>query len=117
MKDLLQAGAALGLLLLSSGGATPAAAQSGPAQPAGAIVGRVVTSGGDAAGDAQVTLVDLRQRSVRCRAGALPLAIPDGVRQQLLGGTWDATAVLLEAGGAIEATAARLPYVQGFSAA
>jgi hypothetical protein len=39
------------------------------------------------------------------------------VRQQLLGGTWDATAVLLEAGDAIEATAARLPYVQGFSGA
>jgi 3-isopropylmalate/(R)-2-methylmalate dehydratase small subunit len=66
---------------------------------------------------AQELVVDLRQRSVRCRAGALPLAIPDGVRQQLLGGSWDATAVLLEAGDAIEATAARLPYVQSFSGA
>jgi hypothetical protein len=29
-------------------------------------------------------------------------------------GTWDSTAVLLEAGTAIEATAGRLPYVKGF---
>jgi hypothetical protein len=31
-------------------------------------------------------------------------------------GTWDSTAVLLEAGGAIEATAKKLPYVAGFQA-
>jgi hypothetical protein len=29
-------------------------------------------------------------------------------------GTWDSTAVLLDAGAAIEATAAKLPYVKGF---
>ena len=32
----------------------------------------------------------------------MPCSIPDGARQQLLGGSWDATAVLLEAGDAIE---------------
>jgi len=37
----------------------------------------------------------------------------DGPRNQLVGGTWDSTAVLLEAGAAIEATARRLPYVAG----
>ena len=40
--------------------------------------------------------------------------IPAGTRQQLLEGSWDATAVLLDAGDAIEATAERLPYVAGF---
>ena len=40
--------------------------------------------------------------------------VPDGPRNQLVGGTWDSTAVLLEAGAAIEATARKLPYVAGF---
>jgi hypothetical protein len=40
--------------------------------------------------------------------------MPDGARRQLLEGNWDATAVLLEAQGAVETTAARLPYVGGF---
>ncbi len=58
----------------------------------------------------EVTL-DLVERVVRCRRGSFPAGIPDGVREQLLEGTWNATAVLLEAGDAIEAVAARLPYV------
>jgi len=40
--------------------------------------------------------------------------IPDAPRNQLVGGTWDSTAVLLEAGAAIEATAKKLPYVVGW---
>jgi len=40
--------------------------------------------------------------------------IRDGTRQQLREGTWNATSVLLEAGGAIEASAERLPYLDGF---
>ena len=39
---------------------------------------------------------------------------PDGPRNQLVGSTWDSTAVLLEAGAAIETTAKKLPYVAGF---
>jgi hypothetical protein len=31
-----------------------------------------------------------------------------------VGGTWDSTAVLLDAGTAIEETARKLPYVVGF---
>jgi hypothetical protein len=38
---------------------------------------------------------------------------PDGARRQPRR-NWDATAVLLEARDAIQATAARLPYVGGF---
>jgi hypothetical protein len=37
--------------------------------------------------------------------------MPDGVRQQFLEGSWDATRVLLDAGDAIEKTAASLPYM------
>ncbi len=65
---------------------------------------------------AQQVVVDLAKRSVTSpRAGTFAAGIPEGARQQLLAGTWNATAILLEAGEAIEATAARLPYVAGFA--
>jgi 3-isopropylmalate/(R)-2-methylmalate dehydratase small subunit len=64
---------------------------------------------------AQELIVDLAKRSVTSRAGTLQASMAEGARQQLLEGTWDATAVLLEAGDAIEATAARLPYINGFA--
>ena len=57
----------------------------------------------------QTVTIDLVGRKIRSRAGEMEAAIPDGVRQQLLEGSWDATRVLLEAGDAIEQTAARLP--------
>jgi 3-isopropylmalate/(R)-2-methylmalate dehydratase small subunit len=59
---------------------------------------------------AQPVVLDLRAGTIRSRAGTVVCAIPDGTRLQLLEGTWNATAVLLEAGPAIEATASRLPY-------
>ena len=40
--------------------------------------------------------------------------VPDGARSQLLTGTWNATQVLLEAGGEIELVARSLPYVTGY---
>ncbi len=58
--------------------------------------------------------IDLEARTVSSRAGTFSAGIPDGVRRQLLEGTWNATAVLLNAGDAIETTAARLPYVNGY---
>ncbi len=54
--------------------------------------------------------IDLGARTVTSRAGVMPAGIPDGVRMQLMEGTWDATRVLLEAGDAIERTAAAIPY-------
>ena len=63
----------------------------------------------------QEVVVDLRGRVVTSRAGSAPAQVAEGVRQQLLEGTWNATAVLLEAGPAIERTAERLPYVGGFA--
>jgi 3-isopropylmalate/(R)-2-methylmalate dehydratase small subunit len=61
-------------------------------------------------------VVDLESGTVTSRAGVHQADIPEGVRQRLLEGTWNATAVLLEAGDLIEETASRLPYVSGFTA-
>jgi 3-isopropylmalate/(R)-2-methylmalate dehydratase small subunit len=63
----------------------------------------------------QQVVVDLATRTVTSRAGVLPAAIRDGTRQALLEGSWNATAVLVEAGDAIERTARALPYVSGFA--
>ena len=64
----------------------------------------------------QEVVVDVAARTVTSRAGTMQAALPDGARQQLLEGTWDGTAVLLEAGPAIEHCASTLPYVQEFRA-
>jgi len=61
-------------------------------------------------------VLDLRAGTVTSRAGTARCQLAEGARRQLLEGTWNATAVLLEAGAAIEATAARLPYVGGYAA-
>ena len=58
--------------------------------------------------------VDVEKQQVRFGDKVIQARIPDGPRNQLVQGTWDSTAVLLEAGGAIEATAKKLPYVSGF---
>ncbi len=58
--------------------------------------------------------VDVDRREVRFGGRTLRAAIPDGARNQLLSGAWNATGVLLEAGDAIERTARALPYVAGF---
>jgi 3-isopropylmalate/(R)-2-methylmalate dehydratase small subunit len=55
--------------------------------------------------------VDVERQEVRCGSRVIRATIPDGPRNQLVGGTWDSTALLLEAGAAIEATARKLPYV------
>jgi 3-isopropylmalate/(R)-2-methylmalate dehydratase small subunit len=62
----------------------------------------------------QQLVVDLEARSVTSRAGTVAAKLPDGVRRQLLEGSWNATRVLLDAGDAIEATAARIPYLADF---
>ena len=58
--------------------------------------------------------VDIEKPEVRFGDRVIKVSIPDGARNQLVNGTWDSTAVLLEAGAAIEATAGRLLYVKGF---
>jgi 3-isopropylmalate/(R)-2-methylmalate dehydratase small subunit len=58
--------------------------------------------------------VDVEKQEVRCGDRVIKATVPDGPRNQLVAGTWDSTAVLLEAGAAIETTAGKLPYVKGF---
>ncbi len=58
--------------------------------------------------------IDVENLVVRAGGFLAVCRIPDGPRSQFLAGTWDALAVLLEAGDAIGATARRLPYVSGF---
>jgi 3-isopropylmalate/(R)-2-methylmalate dehydratase small subunit len=58
--------------------------------------------------------IDIEAETVTSRAGVMPAQIPKGTRKQLLEGSWDATGLLLDAGDAIEATAAKLPYIQDF---
>jgi 3-isopropylmalate/(R)-2-methylmalate dehydratase small subunit len=58
--------------------------------------------------------VDVERQEVRLGDRTIRATMPDGPRNQLTGGTWDSTAVLLEAGPAIEATAGKLPYVTGY---
>ena len=58
--------------------------------------------------------LDLERGEVRFADRAIPIRVPEGTRQQLTSGTWNATGVLLEAGDAIERTARALPYVAGF---
>jgi 3-isopropylmalate/(R)-2-methylmalate dehydratase small subunit len=64
---------------------------------------------------AQQLVLDLEARSVRSRAGIARAGIRDGVRKALLEGSWNASAVLIGAGAAIERSARALPYVSGFA--
>jgi 3-isopropylmalate/(R)-2-methylmalate dehydratase small subunit len=57
--------------------------------------------------------VDVEKQEVRFGDRVIKATIPDGPRYQLVGGTWDSTAVLLEAGAAIETAARKLPYIAG----
>jgi 3-isopropylmalate/(R)-2-methylmalate dehydratase small subunit len=60
-------------------------------------------------------VVDIEAQTATYGALTVPVALPAGIRNQFLAGTWDATRVLLEATEKIKATAARLPYVGGFA--
>ena len=60
--------------------------------------------------------VDVDARTATYGPLTITVELADGVRNQFLAGTWDATRVLLEATPQIKATAARLPYVGGFGA-
>ena len=62
----------------------------------------------------QSVTVDVEKQEVRFGDRMIKGRIPDGARNQLVSGAWNATGVLLEAGDAIESTAKRLPYVSGF---
>jgi 3-isopropylmalate/(R)-2-methylmalate dehydratase small subunit len=58
--------------------------------------------------------VDVANQKVKFGGRTIDATVPDGPRNQLVQGTWDSTAVLLEAGDKIEATAKKLAYVSGY---
>ncbi len=53
-------------------------------------------------------------RSLEVAGHAVPVSIPDAIREALLTGQWDATAMLLDDFDTVRQVAARLPYVTGF---
>jgi 3-isopropylmalate/(R)-2-methylmalate dehydratase small subunit len=63
----------------------------------------------------QEIVVDVGGATVTSRAGTFAASLPDAARHQLVAGTWDATAVLLEAAEEIERTAGALPYLRSFT--
>lgn len=68
--------------------------------------------------DPQATVtVDLAELQVKCGALAFPCKMPEGARQSLTTGQWDFLAQLVENAAQIQATAARLPYLNGFTTA
>jgi 3-isopropylmalate/(R)-2-methylmalate dehydratase small subunit len=62
----------------------------------------------------QEIVLDLEDRVVRFGEQSIPAMIPDGARNQLLTGTWNAMGVLLEAASEIDRIAKALPYVTGY---
>jgi len=58
--------------------------------------------------------IDLEAMTASSRAGTIAISLPEGARQQLLDGTWNALQTLRSAEPEIRATAARIPYVSGF---
>jgi 3-isopropylmalate/(R)-2-methylmalate dehydratase small subunit len=63
---------------------------------------------------AAAVAVDLETRTVSAAGRSYTLEIPEGVRRQLVEGLWDTTAELLAGRAEVQATAARLPYMNGF---
>ncbi len=63
----------------------------------------------------QEVVIDLEALTIRSQAGTATASTPEGVRQQLIEGSWNATHVLLEAGDQIESAAARIPYLNDFA--
>jgi 3-isopropylmalate/(R)-2-methylmalate dehydratase small subunit len=59
-------------------------------------------------------VLDVEARRVRLGDRTISARIPEAARRQLLTGTWNATAVLLEAGEEIERVAKGLPYLRGY---
>ncbi|MBZ0168100.1 isopropylmalate isomerase [Candidatus Methylomirabilis lanthanidiphila] len=62
----------------------------------------------------QEIILDLENRVVQFGEQSILAMIPDGARNQLLAGTWNAMGVLSEAGETTDRVARSLPYVTGY---
>lgn len=70
----------------------------------------------EAAPEQELTL-SLETCTLTSNAGAVQVEMREGARKALIEGGWNATAVLGEAGDAIEQTAAALPYLNDYAEA
>ena len=59
--------------------------------------------------------VDLIAGTGRAADRTFPIALPPNVREAFESGAWDTTGLLLERYDEVDATSARLPYVDGFA--
>ena len=67
-------------------------------------------------GDPQLEVIaDIAGQSVRFAGESIEASVPDGPREQLVKGMWDALGQLLRDKDEIAAKAAQLPYVNGFA--
>jgi len=62
-----------------------------------------------------VVAIDLSAGSITASGRRFPFTMPESDQRSLASGDWDSTAVLLSNAKDIRATAARIPYVNGFS--
>jgi len=62
----------------------------------------------------QEIALDLAARTVTWRGGSAAIKLPDGAREQLMDGSWDAMRTLLEARDQVLAKVESLPYAKGF---
>ncbi|MDP6450870.1 MAG: 3-isopropylmalate dehydratase small subunit [Lentisphaeria bacterium] len=58
--------------------------------------------------------IDVSGGTIRFGDRSVQGGIPDGPRESFLAGTWNATAVLLEAADHVDEVASKLPYIKGF---
>ena len=63
----------------------------------------------------QDLVVDLDAMTATRGGTSVAVSMPEGARTQLVGGTWDATRILVDALPKVRETADRLPYVGGFA--
>jgi 3-isopropylmalate/(R)-2-methylmalate dehydratase small subunit len=59
--------------------------------------------------------VDLKAMTVTAAGRSVPISLPAAARDGFLDGSWDATGLLLDRYEEVEAVAARLPYITGFT--
>ncbi len=62
-----------------------------------------------------VLAIDLQRQRVAIAGRDIPIVLPAAARDAFVGGTWDATGLLLERYDEVERVAARLPYLDGFT--
>jgi 3-isopropylmalate/(R)-2-methylmalate dehydratase small subunit len=62
----------------------------------------------------QTISIDVAAQTVTSRSGVMRGSIPEGTRNRLLEGQWNATSLLMDAGKKIEETASTLGYVSGY---